>query len=40
MTIFRSNNGESLSNFLHALAAIPFGVAALVVASHLISRLI
>jgi hypothetical protein len=40
MSIFRSNNSERVSNFLHALAAIPFGLAALAVASHLVSRLI
>jgi hypothetical protein len=38
MTFF--NSGERLSNFLHALAAIPFGLAALTVASHLIARLV
>lgn len=31
---------ERLSNFLHAMAAIPFGLAALAVASHLISRIV
>jgi hypothetical protein len=35
-----SKNSERLSNFLHAMAAIPFGLAALVVASHLITRII
>jgi hypothetical protein len=38
MTFF--NGGERLSNFLHALAAIPFGLAALTVASHLIVHLV
>jgi hypothetical protein len=40
MCFFSSNNSERLSNFLHALAAIPFGLAALSVASHMIERLI
>lgn len=35
-----SRSNEGLSNFLHALAAIPFGLAALAVWSHLISGII
>ena len=40
MRYFTSKNSERLSNFLHAMAAIPFGLAALAVASHLITRMI
>ena len=40
MRYFASKNSEHLSNFLHAIAAIPFGLATLAVASHLIIRMI
>jgi len=40
MAFFNSDNGERLSNFLHALAAVPFGLMALDVVSHLITKLI
>ena len=40
MTFFNTDGGERLSNFLHALAALPFGLMALDLVAHLVDRLI